>query len=360
MKPFVRSTDTDYHKERQLFAEKIWATPGMLPHRYVLILTNKCNLRCSFCFQEKKTLPGSLTARQWMDFIDQLPDYAWVTLTGGEPFLFPEFAEVFKHVTEKHNCNIITNGLLMTDEIADLLLSRPRFKTLSISIDDIGNSVRGVRPEKWAQAERAIRSFAQLKSGSSVVLDAKTLVLDSNADQILDIHRYIMETLSCDTHAYQLLKGSHLQHADVMFPFEDIFKTSSAHVYTRWSEIISQFEQVRLYNQQSGHRCYLHPKIADLNSTTPLEPSKLSHANNPKLQFDSYHPCHAMWESVHINVDGNLFPCMAVSAGNVKDTPLFDIINGENFGRIKKVLKDRGLVEGCNRCGYLRPKESLL
>ena len=41
------------------------------------------------------------------------------------------------------------------------------------------------------------------------------------------------------------------------------------------------------------------------------------------------------WSSVHINVDGNLFPCMAVSMGNVKNTKLSEIIFSDKFKKIQ-------------------------
>ena len=46
---------------------------------------------------------------------------------------------------------------------------------------------------------------------------------------------------------------------------------------------------------------------------------------------------------------------MAISMGNVKKQPLKDIIHGETFKRFKKIIKDKGTVSACNRCGYLEP-----
>ena len=60
--------------------------------------------------------------------------------------------------------------------------------------------------------------------------------------------------------------------------------------------------------------------------------------------------------SVHINVDGTVFPCLAVSMGNIQDNNITDIIMGDEFKKFKKVLKENGTVEACNRCGWLQPK----
>jgi radical SAM protein with 4Fe4S-binding SPASM domain len=79
--------------------------------------------------------------------------------------------------------------------------------------------------------------------------------------------------------------------------------------------------------------------------------------NNKKHISKNFASCYAPWGGVYINVDGNLFPCMAVAMGNVKKEKLRDIVFSENFMKFKGIIKDNGTINGCNRCGYLKPKE---
>ena len=51
-----------------------------------------------------------------------------------------------------------------------------------------------------------------------MLLDAKTVVLDDNSDDLFEIYKYLVEKLEIDTHSFQILKGSPVQHADIMFP----------------------------------------------------------------------------------------------------------------------------------------------
>jgi len=356
------STDTDFHKERLRWTDILHKTPGMLPRRYVFVLTNLCNLRCSFCFQEKERIEGSMTTEDWLRVVEQLPSYAAVTLTGGEPFMFEGFEEVFTAVVSRYPCNIISNGLLLTEDVIELLLAYDNFRVMSVSLDDIGNVVRGVKPKQWKKAEDMIRFFAELRNElqSNTLLDVKTVVLDQNVQSLLDVHRYCMETLRCDTHSFQFLKGSPMQHADFMFPMEDMFKTWEASLYEEWEVICRQMELIRQYNLKHNKTCYSHPKLFDLNSETPIQIHHAAFANVKLFTKEHYYPCKAPWESVHINVDGNLFPCMAIKMGNVKNQSLKDIITGEMFSRFKEIICTEGIVGGCNRCGYLRPKEHLL
>ncbi len=349
--------DTDYHTERQTFAEILYTNEESLPHRYVFVLTNKCNLRCTFCFQEKKALPNAMTAGDWRKLIDQLPPYAWVTLTGGEPLFFPEFREIFSYIASKFKCNIISNGLLLTTELIDFLLEHKNFKTLSISVDNIGNTVRDVKEDQWKHAEEMMRYFKSVRDNtpSKAILDAKTVVLDSNSSDLLEIHRYCTEKLGCDTHSFQLLKGSPLQHADIMFPVEDIYKKSFAPTYGKWATILEQFNKIKMHMKTAGSRCYVHPKIINLEDDSQVADSRLNYINVVRHDRKKFEPCKAMWESVHINADGEIFPCMAISIGNIKQSSLAEIISGDKNKLLRNEIKSLGTVEGCNRCGYLKP-----
>ena len=62
---------------------------------------------------------------------------------------------------------------------------------------------------------------------------------------------------------------------------------------------------------------------------------------------DKFLPCAQPWASVHINNDGNVFPCLAVPIGNVRDKSIKEIIFDAEFKKFKGVLKKHGTVEAC-------------
>ena len=95
-------------------------------------------------------------------------------------------------------------------------------------------------------------------------LDSKTVVLDENANELLKIHKYCVEDLQCDTHAFQFLKGSPIQHSDLMFEFDKIFEKSIAPVYKNWKDIIDQLKKVKDYNKKFNKTAFLHPALASV------------------------------------------------------------------------------------------------
>jgi MoaA/NifB/PqqE/SkfB family radical SAM enzyme len=345
-----------FHNQHEAFTQKAYDLDSLLPDRYVFVLTNLCNLKCRFCFQEKDLRENRMRLNDWINISAQLPEYSRVTFTGGEPLMFDKFDEIFRFVASRFDCNMISNGLLLNQKKIDLLLSFEKFRVLSISIDNIGNKVRDVNEKQWDRTKNMMQRFVEKRNElkSNCVLEAKTVVLDSNAKELFDIYRYCVEELYCDNHSFQFLKGSPIQHADFMFQFDDMFNKSSAPVYEYWDVIIEQLEKVRKYNIRTGKKSFLHPKVASLNSNKPI--SDIRYLNESDFIKENYFPCKFPWSSIHINVDGDLFPCMAIQMGNVKKTPLEEIIWGKDFINFKDIIRNEGTVEGCNRCGWLRPK----
>ncbi|MBD3823123.1 MAG: radical SAM protein [Epsilonproteobacteria bacterium] len=349
-----------FHNNLLEFTDYAYEHENVLPHRYVFVLTNLCNLKCSFCFQEKKRLEKNMSFDDWISLLEQIPQNARVTLTGGEPLMFPRFLELFERVVQRVACNIISNGLLLTHEIIDKLLEHKNFKVLSISIDNIGNTVRDVTPKEWERLKENLAYFKRRKSelGSEAVLDIKTTVLDENAGELFNIYRYCVEELGCETHGFQFLKGSYLQHSDKIYDMDKIFETSHAYVYKNFERIKEKFMKVQAYNISHTARSFMHPKVGSFIVQDDLH--NLHLLNGEAMNYEDFKPCKFPWSSVHINYDGNLCPCLAVSMGNVREMSLEAIIFGERFKEFKAIIKERGLVEACNRCGWLKPKDEVV
>ena len=83
-------------------------------------------------------------------------------MTGGEPIVIKNFRKIFDHVASKFECNMITNGLLLTEDLIDFMLKYKNFKVLSISIDNENNALRkqaNIQEEKWDQKWRHVEKM---------------------------------------------------------------------------------------------------------------------------------------------------------------------------------------------------------
>ncbi len=85
-------------------------------------LLDTCNYRCSYCFYSPETLGRKLrvfaTPAQWSSALDQTGLTWLLHLTGGEPSIYPDFAEFCAALTQKHYVSFNTN--LASHAIANL------------------------------------------------------------------------------------------------------------------------------------------------------------------------------------------------------------------------------------------------
>ena len=342
------------------YSKKAFENNNLMPRRYVFVLTNLCNLKCTFCFQERKKRPDRMNTEDWLKVVNQIPKNSRITLTGGEPLVFKDFDIIFARANEHNETNIITNGLLLNDQKVGRLIDQKNFKVLGVSIDTIGNVNRDFKKIQWEILVTQLNEFVSLrdKKNHKAALDIKTVVLDENIDDLFEIHKFVTKILKTDTHSLQMLKGATIQHADLMFDFQKINSEYEAYQYKKFDKFIDQLNLIKEYDYKHGYKSYLHPNLANLSDEKKLKKEDLIYLNNRKHNPKHYSTCHAPWSSVHINVDGNLFPCMAVSMGNVKRTKLREIIFSNKFKEFKDIIRPRGTINGCNRCGWLKPKEN--
>ena len=154
-------TANQLYKRQSDFSKLAFEKGNLLPRRYVFVLTNLCNLRCTFCFQERKKRADRMYTSDWMNVISQIPANSRITLTGGEPLVYKDFKEIFVRANQIGETNIVTNGLLLDNENINLLLKEKNFKVLGVSIDNIGNTNRDFKPGQWDKLKKQLNTFVK-------------------------------------------------------------------------------------------------------------------------------------------------------------------------------------------------------
>jgi len=96
-------------------------------------LTDRCNLSCVHCFINQsagcaQARRNELSTSQVKDILDQIAAAGCLhlLLTGGEPLLRPDFAEIFLHARRRGMIIMLfTNGTMLTPAIVDVLKEAP-------------------------------------------------------------------------------------------------------------------------------------------------------------------------------------------------------------------------------------------
>lgn len=110
------------------------------PRKVDIEITNRCNLRCKYCFHfsSPADVPHELPKEDWFKFFEELKDCAVtdVCLSGGEPFIREDLKEIIQAIVRNRmRFNILSNGTLITDEIAYFIASTGRCNEVQVSID---------------------------------------------------------------------------------------------------------------------------------------------------------------------------------------------------------------------------------
>ncbi len=143
--------------------------PGS-PRLLTYIVTYTCNARCIMCDSWKMNGKEDLTIPEIENTFKQLPKLDVVRLTGGEPFVRKDIAEIYK-LSEEYLSpkfyQITTNGFL-TRRIVNFLESRPRKKKLYLLIsldgtEKVHNYIRG----KETAYENVIETLKELSKRHS-------------------------------------------------------------------------------------------------------------------------------------------------------------------------------------------------
>ena len=110
------------------------------PRSLELAITNKCNLRCTYCshFTSAGDVNHDLPTEEWLQFFAELNRCAVMSLTleGGEPFCRQDLNELIEGIVRNRmRFGILSNGTLITDDIAAFLASTGRCDSVQVSVD---------------------------------------------------------------------------------------------------------------------------------------------------------------------------------------------------------------------------------
>jgi MoaA/NifB/PqqE/SkfB family radical SAM enzyme len=135
----------NYHKQVILNVMKTIGEQGLRhPFRFdaplviVWNVTNKCNLRCRYCYQSagvRKT--DELSFEEKIDLIDQMVDInvGFVAFSGGEPLMEPRFFDLLSYASSYLHTSVATNGTLEEDGEYVRRLADSGAKNVFVSLD---------------------------------------------------------------------------------------------------------------------------------------------------------------------------------------------------------------------------------
>jgi radical SAM protein with 4Fe4S-binding SPASM domain len=116
-----------------------------------LEVTRMCNLRCPHCYTNAgRAIADELTFEEWKRLLDQIAgmNVGILGWSGGEPFLRPDFLEIFSYVNQRHGlrATLVSNGTTITPQNLGVLKKNGLINiqiSLDGSVPEINDQIRG-------------------------------------------------------------------------------------------------------------------------------------------------------------------------------------------------------------------------
>lgn len=198
----------------QLYSEYLFARAGSqgIPLSGTFELTARCNLDCRMCYIHKRAndaaaRAGERTAAEWLALAEECRDAGMLLLllTGGEPFLRPDFREIYSGCRKLGlMVSINSNGTMIGPEMIRFLAADPPSR--------VNITLYGASPESYGALcgdpsayERAVEAILGLQA-AGVLVKLNFSITPYNRQDLPAVYRFAKE------------HGLHVQAASYMFP----------------------------------------------------------------------------------------------------------------------------------------------
>lgn len=284
------------------------ADKELIPFTALLEVTRKCNLHCEHCYRVEDKSRHEMAGSKISSLIGELRDAGclFLTLTGGEPLLRPDFLDICQEANSANVAiNIFTNGTLITEEVAHML-SILNILDIAISIYGATDKTHDNITLNNGSYRKAIRGALTLKKHGLSVRFKYIMMKDNIADydKMLNLSKEL---------------GIHYDLDPVITPCDngDMAPT-----------------KLRLSNENLK-------KI--YKSVTDNLPSEIGNSRFVSCSFGRSHCA--------ISAYGDVYPCiqLPVSAGNLMEKSFYDIWNNSEW---LKEIRDFSLdkIDACRTC----------
>jgi len=342
--------------------------PPYLPRKFKRIhleLTNRCNFSCVFCPDGKMTRPRGLMdeglARSALDQIAELDLAEKVTFhVMGEPLLHPRLLEILDHAASRNvPVGLTTNGaLLRADTIRELALRDLRQIDISFQTPDRESflATRGTRADFDEYCNRVLDLLAACSARPSPPIFKIRIMTTRFAGKMLQ-QLGIPDFMGNSDH----LRSTVLQWTE--------------RVYERLGRIAPDREDLKRRIRKIDIRGW---NVIEISPDIYIETYVLTDWGNAFADggiIEARHGyCFGMRDHFAVLYSGDVVLCCVdfdgkTSLGNLRDTPLLEILRSERLEKIMNGFK-RGKLEDphCRRClgthsvlgSWIKPAASIL
>ena len=300
-----------------------WQTPPFM----IVFINSICNLSCEHCFYWKDlNKRDDLSFKEFEQLSLDLGHFENLNLSGGEPFLRKEFAEICELFIKNNavkNIYVPTNGYFTdkTEKALRKVLANESLKLFvcEISLDgmpEYHNRFRG-NPRSFEKAMETYEMLARLqKEDPRLLIHANTVAMSENMDEIWQLTEYLHDNCpQMEHHNLAIIRGDR-KNPSLQGPQLQKYKDLYAHVSKVWAD----------------------REAARFGAS--VEPM-LQWAKIKTIETESqYVPCKAGILSGVVYANGDVSVCeQHLPLGNLREKSFFEIWDSEEAEKLREQIR---------------------
>ncbi len=354
------------------------------PKSVCLVLTDRCNLKCSMCDIGRRNAQGAgadgsplvrsvagsassgMTFHDWTALLNDLAAFRprpLVLLTGTEPLLYQDLCGLLEHAVRRRLAvHITTNGTLLAgraEEIARLCRAWPLID-ITVSIDALGcihDEIRGV-PGTFDKAVEGIRRLDEARRSAGTPMPSIQVtctVTDRNYEGLEDYAAWFVESgMPVDSITFNHLwfrddaiteRHNRRFGAELPADPENISGVDIAKI--DMDAVQRQIRSIRRTCAGTRLRIFQQPELSP-------DESRLYYSE--PCRFVYYRRCTAAWRNVTVTpaADVILSPlCFLPPVANLQEQSFSACWNSRAFTSLRRRIKKEGAYPACSRCCML-------
>ena len=329
------------------------------PFIYKLVLTYKCDLRCTMCYEWgdagwcKQEQPESVSEELSWSIIENLfsqygKHHPSFILIGGEPLLYSNF-EILARALKDNRCFAITctNGTLL-HRFQDVSANNP-YLTYLVSLDGLKEENDQLRGK--GVYDRVTKNIKLIKSlNNPPFVGIQFTIRPENVDGMYEFCREMVK-LGVD---WILLNLCWFVSEEQARAYEDFMRkhfaiTPTSHLGYLLPYDLDQEQFVREYRRIKNEKwpiqisCYLE------------EPEDIhTYVDKPDVPPGNTF-CYKQWLRMDVTPDGSVTPCALypdLTLGNLNEQGIMEIWNSPEYAKFRQVRRQE-VLPICSKCNAL-------
>lgn len=324
------------------------------PVRIELHPTNRCNLKCKFCWQSKaknQDYSLELSEEKLINIVKEAGEWGvkeWIISGGGEPLVRKDVTLKLMKLIKIYNMwgQLTTNGTLFDEKIAKEVVDM-KWDQVQFSIDGpdakTHDYLRGVNGafEKAVKNAKLLSDYKEETENNTPYLGFNTVLNRLNYNKLLDMIDLCKE-VGFQLVYFEPVYPGYLEKERLTLNEDEkkemqecIKKVSKRAKKLGISTNIENFQRKELINKESFENTVIKETGKD---------------TNPYISA----PCYQPWYLMGIKACGLAGCCSTFEIGEkIQNKTLKDIWNGPVFNKLRKEMLSKKLPSYCSKCSVV-------